>query len=549
MKKIILSCFLLLTTWNVNAQLDFKPIYKAGETVRFDKMTVLLRNLSEANQPIVAQLKKGESWIVPDELKGDAIGVYEVKGRKEEYKSFLRVEDESQLLVYDIEHSDYRGLDVFSLDGGMSAEFSVQKSLSNLTGGVSHTWHIGPGGGPKAVMASADFLEKSLNKTVALYDQYLGAEQSIETVIISTGMPSIPYLSASMKAPVLPIHFLVSANSVKEISSILKYSSDRGTPCYSTFGYDASMDSVGVGWIKLLDLPAVYADFIKRHNVKNVIVAGLGENGHGESFCRLVLNDQSSKKGYYKDGDVYVLYTQSGSEFDVQTLSSVIKDYSELTLDKGLFLADWESGVTDKQISNIISSVKKNTTSNAYSLVSFNDMMKMYDLANDLSLDFISNNREKINFKGVYFNEYLISQPLFEMSLGYVPLLYWQFVEPKHTVGRVTEGLKKNVENILGDINFKKANMIVNARIGKNEIAGILLQNDYSSVLSRKDNIEEVWDLSDGINSPCEEVAYQITSLLGVKRYKKRLAELRYLNISDLSRIAHKINGIDFVKY
>ena len=55
-----------------------------------------------------------------------------------------------------------------------------------------------------------------------------------------------PYLSAAMEAPVLPLHFLVSVNSTKEISSILEYSSQAGVPCYATLGYDASMDDVGV---------------------------------------------------------------------------------------------------------------------------------------------------------------------------------------------------------------------------------------------------------------------------------------------------------------
>lgn len=126
---------------------------------------------------------------------------------------------------------------------------------------------------------------------------------------------------------------MVSVNSTKEISSILEYSSQAGVPCYATLGYDASMDDVGVAWIKLLALPDEYRKFIIEHEVENVIIAGIGEDVKSESYCRKL-----SKTGVdgqeYADGSLYILYTQSGSEHDIKTISRNVVDYDTLSLEK-----------------------------------------------------------------------------------------------------------------------------------------------------------------------------------------------------------------------
>lgn len=170
-------------------------------------------------------------------------------------------------------------------------EYAVQKSLANLTAGVSHTWQIGPGGGPKPVWGTPVSFNNPIRYS-SLYNEYLGKSEKLKTVIIATGVPTVPYLSAAMEAPVLPLHFLVSVNSTKEVSSILEYSSQAGVPCYATLGYDASMDDVGVAWIKLLALPDEYRKFIIEHEVENVIIAGIGEDVKSESYCRKLIKPE-----------------------------------------------------------------------------------------------------------------------------------------------------------------------------------------------------------------------------------------------------------------
>ena len=451
------------------------------------------------------------------------------------------------LTTYQIAREEYKGLNVFMLDGGMSAEYAVQKSLANLTQGVSHTWLIGPGGGPKPVWGTPDFLQQSVRHTVNLYNEHLGKSKKLKTVIISTGVPTVPYLSAAMEAPVLPLHFLVSVNSTKEVSSILEYSSQAGVPCYATLGYDASMDDVGVAWIKLLALPDEYRKFIIEHEVENVIIAGIGEDVKSESYCRKI-----SKTGVdsqeYANGSLYILYTQSGSEHDIHTISRNIVDYNMLSLEKGKDLADWESGVVNRQIDNISKGIREHTPAQVYSLIATHDMMDMYNLGANMGMYFMYKNRNqtKVSVQGTYLNEYLISQPLYELTQGYIPLLFWQFVPPVSTIDRIKRDLQKVVDAYEKGVLLENKTVHVNARVGKEELLQELKKRGFRFVTKRKDNVEELWDLSDGINSPCEEVVQNIVKRIGVKKYQSLCQNARYLDLDDLKQIIGNIPGLAF---
>lgn len=313
-KQLMVTFFIaLLAGGEIGARvLTDKFVYSQGEKVVFtfdgksEGKTIILKYLSKKGEPVLAEIG-GEPfvWEVPSEFTPAAVGVYQKEEGQLTYSSYFRVVTPGMLTTYQIAKEEYKGLNVFMLDGGMSAEYAVQKSLANLTAGVSHTWRIGPGGGPKPVWGTPDFLQQSVQHTVDLYNEYLGKSKKLKTVIIATGVPAVPYLSAAMEAPVLPLHFLVSVNSTKEVSSILEYSSQAGVPCYATLGYDASMDGVGVAWIKLLALPDEYRKFIIEHEVENVIIAGIGEDVKSESYCRKL-----SKTGVdgqeYADGSLYI---------------------------------------------------------------------------------------------------------------------------------------------------------------------------------------------------------------------------------------------------
>lgn len=523
-------------------------VYKAGDTVSFntDKpqpgKKIVLKNISLMGEPTVTETENGCSWIIPEGIHPGAIGVYQKNPDSGElsYQSFFRIVDETMLTTYEIGKEQYKGMDVYTLDGGMSAEYAVQKSLANITASVSHTWKIGNGGGPAPVWGTPDFLIRSAEKTVDLYDENLGPNKPVETVIISTGVPVVPYLSAVLDAIVLPLHFLVSVNSVKEVQSILEYSSAMGNPSYATLGYDASMADVGVAWIKFLELPDVYLRFIEKHRVKNVIFLGVGENVQSESFCRRVKGTGVSNK-HYSDGSLYILYTQGGSDFDMTSITSHIKDYNPANLEKGEMLSDWESGIVKPQLDAFVKDIQKKTDANAYTLISPSDMSDMYDLATDISLAYLKKN--KIDLQGVMFNEYLISQPKYELLNGKIPLLYWQFTPARITVDRLDNYIVPAATGYFPGVNLKELPVHLNARIGKYELEAELKKRGYRCVSKRQDNVEEVWDLSDGINAPCEFVAKEICDQ-EVGNFSRKMNSLAPLSLSELRKVVDKSKGL-----
>ena len=531
-----------------------KFVYSQGEDVVFsfdgkpENKTIILKYLSKEGEPVLAEIS-GEPfvWKVPSEFTPAAIGVYQKEEGQLIYSSYFRVVTPGMLTTYQITKEEYKGMNVFMLDGGMSAEYAVQKSLANLTAGVSHTWFIGPGGGPKPVWGTPDFLQQSVRHTVDLYNEHLGKSKKLKTVIISTGVPTVPYLSAAMEAPVLPLHFLVSVNSAKEVSSILEYSSQVGVPCYATLGYDASMNDVGVAWIKLLALPDEYRQFIIEHEVENVIIAGIGENVKSESYCRKI-SETGVDGQEYANGSLYILYTQSGSEHDIHTISRNIVDYNILSLEEGKNLADWESGVVNRQIDNISKGILEHTPAQVYSLIATYDMMDMYNLGANIAMYFMYKNREqtKVFVQGTYLNEYLISQPLYELTQGYIPLLFWQFVPPESTIERIKRDIQKVVDTYEKGVLLEDRTVYVNARIGKEELVQELKKKGFRFITERKDNVEELWDLSDGINSPCEEVAKNIVKKIGVKKYQTQCKNSRYMDLDDLKQVIGNIPGLVF---
>ena len=531
-----------------------KFVYSQGEDVVFsfdgksENKTIILKYLSKEGEPVIAEIREEPFvWKVPPEFTPAAVGVYQKEAGQLIYSSYFRVVTPGMLTTYQITKEEYKGMNVFMLDGGMSAEYAVQKSLANLTAGVSHTWFIGPGGGPEPVWGTPDFLQRSVRHTVDLYNEHLGKSKKLKTVIISTGVPTVPYLSAAMEAPVLPLHFLVSVNSTKEVSSILEYSSQAGVPCYATLGYDASMNDVGVAWIKLLALPDEYRKFIIEHEVENVIVAGIGENVKSESYCRKISGTGVDGQEY-ANGSLYILYTQSGSEHDIHTISRNIVDYNILSLEEGKDLADWESGVVNRQIDSISKGIREHTPAQVYSLIATHDMMDMYNLGANIAMYFMYKNREQknISVQGIYLNEYLISQPLYELTQGYIPLLFWQFVPPVSTIERIKRDIQKVVDTYEKGVLLENRTIHVNARVGKEELVQELKKGGFRFVTKRKDNVEELWDLSDGINSPCEEVAKNIEKKIGVKKYQTQCKNSQYLDPDDLKKVIGDIPGLAF---
>ena len=105
------------------------------------------------------------------------------------------------------------------------------------------------------------------------------------------------------------------------------------------------MPTVGVAWIKLLDLPAEYKQFIVQHQVEQVVLYGVGEKVVGESYARKIVTEVATKE--YGPNTVYVLYPNGGSSNDEKSLAERVYGFKSVKLEGSRIIADWESGIID----------------------------------------------------------------------------------------------------------------------------------------------------------------------------------------------------------
>ena len=550
---------------------SFKLHNKSNADLTLTDISISVDNLSNTEAPEIHKVSVGDNisiksneykefsiasfYSVPDTLPaGTSCGIslicsFEDNIHKAIKVSFIRVIDDQVLTTYRVDREVYQELDVFLLSGGMSAEFGVQKTLASFANGISHSWQKGNGGGPKPVMMTPDFIPLSLKKTVDMYNEVLGENTPVKTVIIGTGVPSVSYLSNALKAPYLPIHFLGSANTAQEVQAVLDYSNDQGYPSYATLGYDGSMAGVGVAWIKLLDLPNEYKQFLIDHQVEEVILFGVGEKVIGESYARKVLT--ANRTVEYGPRSLYIQYTQYGSAGDVAALSARIYDFKSLQLDNNRLIADWESGILDRQIDNFATSIGASTNAVPYSLSCTNDMIALYNLASNITVGLIKKNESVLGspyVKGVAFNEYLVCQPLYELVTAYVPLLYWQFVPVESTISRAMNIVKPAIKKYYPAINFNSLKFFLNSGYKSAALKDELVENGIpaSSITIRGDQI--VWDLSDGMIAPSEVTASNIINDIGLNNFKTTLNAIKPLTIEEIEDVCKSTSGCVFLR-
>jgi len=470
-----------------------------------------------------------------------------------------------KLHVYNIDKYEYMGVDVFMLDGGMSAEYAVEKSLEALSSGVSHSWFTLPeeeGHGPRPVYATPEFLELSVKKTVHYYDEYLGEDTPFNTVIISSGVMPVAYFARVMGAPILPLQYLVSANSIKEIKAIAQYSMSIGIPCYITYGYDASMEGIGVAWCELLDIPDSYMDFIIRHKVKNVVFIGSTGVSTGETTARKVIlgRDNADVNEEINAGDIYIMYPGVGSWTDKpeeddlfesnEMLKSRISDYDDIALEKEFrHIGDWESGIEQVQIENFTRKIKLNVEGIRFLSVTSEDVGELYRYTPYLVLEFYKKNSgcfnsEKAALCGIVLNPYLISHPFYETLKQYVPYLYWQMGSPDEIACTfVNNYLKSAVMKYYPEIDFYSLPVWLNSTENFGGFAVEKIHAALQDIGFKNIYLNERIDgrfadeviADDGITSPAEMIRDELAELLkngfNLKEWNKGL---KYLTLDDI---------------
>lgn len=481
---------------------------------------------------------------------------YNIDGRDTTiYQTFFRVSAQKILTTFQIDEEDYKGLSVYKLDGGMSAEYAVEKSAAILSAGIAHSWRVNaPGGGPNHVYGGPDFLIDSVDKTVKLYDSILGTHTSIESVIVAPGIPSVPYLALSLKAPVLPIHFLASVYSVKEVQTILSSAMATGCSAYATLGHDPSVPHA-VAWIKLLDLPPPYRDFIKRHHVKTIVVMGATGVTGGETKAKQIYPRDG---GQYAPGSVYLMYPGTSAD-DQATLESKIADLKSHAIATDFTrIADWESGMNDLQMQAIAAYGKSHLLPELDNVVvvSSPDLIDLYDLGTHLAVSLMKKNQalyadgEMIPM-GVSFNPYLISHPLYELRMGIVPLLYWQGVPVETTVRRMCTQVGQALSAAFPKRQLNQLGFYSNCT---RNFGGSQIETDLQQAVRRQHlpalgltgcQSDEVWDQKDAITSLVEEKAIHIINQWTAEEYRSWYAQIQPLTVTEIKETAGRLPGID----
>jgi hypothetical protein len=415
----------------------------------------------------------------------------------------FRVLRQTDLARFSIVRHDRPGVTVFDLDGGMSAEYALEKAVSELAGGMSHSWRVARSGhGPRPVFATRGFMSASVRETVALYDRELGSQRPFDTVILSTGYPAIPYLSQALGAPVLPLHFLASADSVAEIRGVLDGAKASGYSVYATYGHDPSVDHA-VAWIKLLDLPVEYRDFLLRHKVKRVIISGSTGTEGGETKAR----------------KIYLMYPGT-SPSDEKSLAEKIFDLQhQPALSDFVRITDWESGVAAPQMCAIAQSIEAQTSgaTQAFGLTAV-DLGDLYDLASTITVALMAKNRAlypdvATPASGIVLNPYLMAYPAQEFRAGYVPIIYFQVVPAQSTLADIGKVLAPALAKYFPERQLDRSRVWVNS--SKN-FGGRFFGEPYVAELHRLGfktirindyDKDEQWAPADGQESISEKLA------------------------------------------
>ena len=459
------------------------------------------------------------------------------KQKESVYLTFFRIADNDQNLTYTINSTDYHSLPVFTLHGGLSAEYTAQKAVAALAGGISHSWNIpAPGMGPAPLKSTPDFLERSLRQTVDFYDATFGKNEIFETVIISTGIPSGAYLARALNAPVLPIHFLAGVHTTKEIQTMLDYSEAQGTAAYATIGHDYSLsDHKAVAWIKLLSLPDSYRQFLIDHQVRNVIFHGALGLG-GESAAKKLKDNNE----HYGTGSIYLMHF-AGNNSETY-LSQTIRDFDTQNLGPLVQIADWEAGVIEQQVDYLSEEIKEKTSVGRIEFVTTRDAIHLWNMGTYMMLHLLKKN--DLALKGISFNPYLIAHPVFETYRGYVPFLYWQGTLPPHHIdNRLTTLIQGAVAHYFPNTTFNELTCWVNSTNnfgGRDQganMAKALQQNGFHRIVNNIYSLGEEWNPADGMESAVEVRADSLVQL-GVDQLQQWNQNLQYLTIADLKEIA-----------
>ncbi len=318
--------------------------------------------------------------------------------------------------------------------GGMSTEVAFSKYFSNVCNMIYGGWEVIP------VKATSSFITDRVNYIV---NTIKTIDKPGKSVLFSPGFLSVPYIIDLCNWTYLPSQFLVSVNSILELKNILKHASESGYKCYAVAGYDSCLPTGIVAWIKFLELPPPYLNYIKEYKVPLVTVMAVWDR-LGKTSGENIARSYNKTSGPLEPEDIYLMYVNEcygNRGGDDEAFKKLLSDYdSELVSRASVkYISDWESGI------DAFTTVASNFDGPVMH-VSASDTVPLYNLAYYLAQQFMHNNN--ITPKGVVLNEYMVSNPIYEINYGYYPFLYWQGNTPETLYNQFTELIPIDIENI-----------------------------------------------------------------------------------------------------
>lgn len=466
---------------------------------------------------------------------------------RQEIASFFRVGASTDLTTHVTRRFSYKKIPVYALDGGLSTEFNVEKSAESLTAGVSHSWYLQKNGvGEPPVWGTPHFLRDSIRTTVDFYDGVLGGRAEIDTVIV--GIFSDGHIPRALGAVWLPAHFLVTTSTLQEVATVLDQAEADGYPSAATSGPDGSVPGYVASWINFMDMPAEYTEFIKRHKVKNVVlVGGDGQPAWGAAGgVNQVLRD-GTVHTTLQPGDITVLPV-------LGPLDAWAKDYADWPLSDPVDAADWEVAFVKEAIPGIAAGAK--AAGARVVLMAGDGNEDMFEIESAATLAFMKKNEaiftndgKQAAIQGIVTNTYLLSHPFYESRIGYVPFFLGSFNVQDSVDVRLMQHLSSYIEHYFGATDITKLPLWFDAAHDMDAVDTVptfvpYLKEKGFSVWTLDYSGDEVWDPSDGMNAPVEQVAQRLAALSPAADLRAWNDSLVPLGIADLHELATIVPGL-----
>ena len=237
---------------------------------------------------------------------------------------------------------------------------------------------------------------------------------------------------------------------------------------------------------------------------------------------------------------------------DATALKEKIKNFENIELEEDFIgISDWESGIIEPQIANFAHSIKSETNVSHVWSVTAEDLVGLYNLGTYAAVSFLHANGNSLPsaqpvIQGVCFNPYLTSHPWFELYTGYVPLLYWQGNPAASTVSRAKSVAFAAVRHFFPTVDVNK--LVCHLNSSRNcggeffatPLKETLDSQGFSTIRENDYSQDEVWDLRDGLNSPCELIAQELVTsseLKSARAWFKSAVPLTPEDILELAKL------------